>query len=190
MKKRTIRFTGGCCLFLLPFLVLIANQQEHQFQQPLLITSAGQSAEVRLVSVLAKRANLNYTLSKLATPQELDEAKTLVLSLGVSLKGLGAAGVDTNQERERVESLLKHAQDTNKPIICFHLGGEARRGNLSDDFITTFLPFAKLALVVKSGNQDGLFQRICQENNIPLIEVEKAIDALQPFQEMFQTQEL
>jgi hypothetical protein len=188
MKKKTIKFIGGCCLFILPFLVLVADPQEQQFQQPLLITSAGQSAEVQLVSVLAKRANLSYTLSKLATPQELDDAKTLVLSLGVSLKGLGAAGVDTNQEKERVASLLKHAQDTNKSVICFHLGGETRRGQLTDDFITTFLPSAKLALVVKSGNQDGLFLRICQENNIPLIEVERAVDALQPFQEMFQTQ--
>lgn len=190
MKKGIFRFFVGFCVLSLALLVLAGSQQEQKFEQPLLITSAGQSAEVRLVSVLAKRANLDYTLSKLAASPDLDKVNTLVLSLGVSLKGLGAAGVDISQEKERVSSLLKHAQETNKPLICFHLGGEARRGQLSDDFVTDFLPYANAAIIVKSGNQDGLFQRICQENNILLIEVERAIDALQPFQEMFTPQEL
>ena len=187
MKKGTFRFFIGFWTLSLALLVLAADQQEQQFEQPLLITSAGQSAEVRLV--LAKRANLNYTLSKLATSPDLDEANTLVLSLGVSMKGLGAAGVDIDKEQERVSSLLQHAQESNKPLICFHLGGEVRRGQLSDDFITTFLPYANVAIVVKSGNQDDLFGRICRENDILLIEVERVVDALQPFQEMFTTQQ-
>lgn len=185
MKKKTFKFLIGYGILSWTLLAFGVHQQEPQFEQPLLITSAGQSAEVQLVSVLAKRANLTYTISKLAASKDLDEANTLLLSIGVSLKGLGAAGVDIDQEKERVAALVKHAQEVNKPLICLHLGGESRRGQLTDDFITTFLPYAKLALVVKSGNQDGLFQRICQEYNIPLIEVERVIDALQPLQEMF-----
>ncbi len=156
-----------------------------QFEQPLLITSAGQSAEVQLAAVLAKRATLDYTLSKLATAQELHGNKTLVLSLGASLKGLGAAGLDVAQEKGRVEELLAAARKLEVPVICMHLGGEARRGQLTDDFISTFLPHAKMAIVVKSGNKDGLFSTLCEQNNITLIEVERAVDALQPLGEIF-----
>ena len=159
-----------------------------RFEQPLLITSAGQSADVQIAGVLAKRAGLSAVLSKKANGEELESIKTVALVIGVSMKGLGAAGSDPDQEKTRVMSLIEAARGKNIPLLCFHLGGETRRGQLTDDFITTFLPSAKLALVVKSGNQDGLFLRICQENNIPLIEVERAVDALQPFQEMFQTQ--
>jgi hypothetical protein len=189
MMKGTFRFFVGFCLSSLALLVPVGSQPVQKFEQPLLITSAGQSAEVQLVSVLAKRAHLDFTLSKLAAAPELDKVSTLVLSLGVSLKGLGAAGVDINQEKERVSSLLKHAQETDKPLICFHLGGDVRRGQISDEFITDFLPYAKAAIVVKSGNQDGLFQRICQENDILLIEVERVGDALQPFQALFTPQQ-
>jgi len=157
------------------------------FEQPLLITSAGQSAEVQLASVLAKRAGLTYTLSKIATSKDLENIKTLVLVLGTSLKGLGAAGLDTAKEKARVLLLLTEAQKKNIPLLCLHLGGESRRGQLTDEMIEDFLPFAKMAIVVKSGNKDGIFSKICKEKNIPLIEVEKTVDALEPLKQAFKT---
>lgn len=155
------------------------------FEQPLLITSAGQSAEVQLASVLAKRASLDFKLSKLANPADLENIKTLVLVLGVSMKGLGAAGLDLAKEKERISTLIKEAEKKKIPILFLHLGGEARRGQLSDELITLFLPYGKMVIVVKSGNKDKLFNRICNENNIPLIEVEKTVDALAPFKGAF-----
>jgi hypothetical protein len=155
------------------------------FEQPLLITSAGQSAEVQLATVLAKKAGLNYALSKLATGKELENTKTLVLVLGASLKGLGAAGLDVPKEKARVEELVAEAQKKNIPILCLHLGGESRRGELSDSLTFPFLPFAKMAIIVRSANKDGLFTKICQEKKIPLVEVEKMVDAVEPLKAAF-----
>jgi hypothetical protein len=163
----------------------LAEEKDVFFEQPLLITSAGQSAEVQIASVLAKRAGLAYTLSKLATEKELENIKTLVVVLGTSMKGLGAAGLDKAKEKERVKILIEAAEEKNIPVFCLHLGGESRRGQLSDEMINAFLPFAKMAVVVKSGNKDGLFTKICKENDIPLVEVEKAVQVLKPFKEAF-----
>jgi hypothetical protein len=178
-------------LFLLIFFVLALFPQEKKdaasshFEQPLLITSAGQSAEVRLASVLAKRGELDFILSKTATAKDLDNIKTLALVLGVSLKGLGAAGLDLAKEKERVSRLVEEAQNKNIPLLCLHLGGEARRGQLSDELISAFLPKAKMVIVVKSGNKDKFFTRICEEHKITLVEVEKTVDALVPLKEAF-----
>jgi len=155
------------------------------FEQPLLLTSAGQSADVQLGSVLAKKAGLAFTLSKLATGKDLGNYKTLVLVIGASMKGLGAAGLDTNKEKERIKQLLAEAQAKNIPILCLHLGGEARRGELTDELIESSLPLAKMAIVVKAGNKDGIFTKTCKERNIPLIEVEKTLDAVEPLQKAF-----
>lgn len=105
--------------------------------------------------------------------------------LGVSLKGLGAAGLDMAKEKERVNLLVEEAQKKNIPVLCLHLGGETRRGQLSDAFISIFLPKAKMVIVVKSGNKDKLFTRICEEHKIPLIEVEKTVDTLEPLKNAF-----
>ena len=139
-----------------------------------------------MVAILAKRSDLAYTLIKFASAQDLDGVKTLVLSLGASLKGLGAAGLDVQQEKSRLVQLVEAARTRNMPVVCLHLGGQDRRGKLSDDFISTFLPYARLTIVVRSGNQDGLFTRICSQHDIPLIEVEKTVDAMQPFKQVFQ----
>lgn len=184
-KSRTI----GILLFLC-FVTLLLSQEKTEkslpiFKQPLLITSAGQSAEVQLASVLAKRAELEYTLAKTAIPEDLAGQKTVALVLGASLKGLGAAGLDTNQEKNRIKTLLAAAEENGIPVLCLHLGGEARRGTLSDEFIREFLPHAKMLIVVKSGNQDKSFTKICEEKGIPLVEVEKTVHALEPLKRAF-----
>jgi hypothetical protein len=155
------------------------------FEQPFLLTSAGQNADVQMAAVLAKRAGLAYTLAKLAAPKDLENVKTLALVVGVSLKGLGAAGLDMEKEKARLSALITAAQKANISILCLHLGGEARRGVQTDELVSEILPLAKMAIVVKSGNADGIFTKICQAKDIPLIEVEKTADALTPLKNVF-----
>jgi hypothetical protein len=156
-----------------------------RFEQPILFTSAGQSADVQIGGVLAKRGGLTATVSKNATQQELDNHKTLALVIGVSMKGLGAAGLDLKQEKTRVRALIEEAQRKGIPLLFLHLGGEARRGVLSDQMIQTFLPYAQMVIVVKSGNKDGLFTKICAEKNIPLIEVDRTSEVQKPLKDIF-----
>ncbi|NIO48109.1 MAG: hypothetical protein GTN73_01525 [Candidatus Aminicenantes bacterium] len=186
MKKITL-----AALILLVLLILVIFPQERKesssplFEQPLLITSAGQNAEILMASVLAKRAGLDSKLSKIATPKDLVNIKTIVLVLGASSKGLGAAGLDMTKEKERVNLLIEEAQKKTVPLLCLHLGGEARRGPLSDELISAFLPFAKMAIVVKSGNKDGFLSGICEKHDIALVEVEKTADVLTPLKDAF-----
>lgn len=185
MKKITIGTLLIFSLFTAQSFAQANEKNQLKFKQPVLITSAGQSAEVQLASVLAKRADLQYALLKTAAAKDLKGIKTVLLVLGVSMKGLGAAGLDKAQEKKRINALIKEAQQRNIPLLCLHLGGEARRGALSDEFIHSFLPLVQMAIVTKSGNKDGLFSNICKEGNIPLIEVERAADALDPLKKIF-----
>jgi hypothetical protein len=184
MTKNAFTAALGLALVLISAFPIF-SWEDPRFDQPLLITSAGQSAEVQLAAILAKRSELDYVLSKSASAGDMNDAKTLVLSLGASLKGLGAAGLDVRQEKDRVAGLVEAARSRDIPIVCLHLGGQDRRGNLSDEFISTFLPYARFAIVVRSGNQDGLFTRICGQHGIPLQEVEKTVDAMEPLKKAF-----
>jgi len=147
------------------------------FEPPLLITSAGQSPDVQLAVILAKRAGIEHTLSKLAVAKDLEGAKALGLVVGASLKGLGAAGIDTAKEKARVEALLAEAARKGIPVLFLHLGGDQRRGELTDSMVSAYLPAAKMAVIVKSADSDGLFSKICKERGIPLVAVEKTADA-------------
>lgn len=156
------------------------------FEQPLLITSAGQSSgDAQIALQLAKRAGLTATLSKSGSGKDLENQKTLVLVLGASMKGLGAAGMDANKEKERIREIVAEAKKKAIPVLAMHLGGGQRRGELTDEIVNEFLPSAKMAIILKSGNQDGLFTKICKGKEIPLIEVDKSLDAVEPLKKLF-----
>jgi len=155
------------------------------FEQPILLTSAGQSADVQLANVLLKKAGLTFSLAKLASAKDLGNSRTLVLVIGASLKGLGAAGLDMAKEKERVSALFTAAREKSLPVVCLHLGGADRRGEITDALIGEYLPMAKAVLIVKSGNKDGLFTKLCEDKKIPLFEVEKTIDAADALKKIF-----
>ncbi|MEN6560786.1 MAG: DUF6305 family protein [Acidobacteriota bacterium] len=155
------------------------------FDPPMLITSAGQSPDVQLAVVLAKRAGIETTLAKLATARDLGGAGTLGLVVGASLKGLGAAGLDTAKEKARVKALLAEAARRKIPVLFLHLGGEQRRGELTDAMVAEYLPAARMAVIVKSADADGLFSKICRARGIPLVAVEKTAEAAEVLKSAF-----
>jgi hypothetical protein len=159
-----------------------------RFERPILLTSAGQSADVQLANVLLKKAGLTFRLVKLASAGDLENSRTLLLVVGASLKGLGAAGLDMAREKERVAALLAAAGRKSIPVVFLHLGGADRRGEITDALAAEYLPLAKIALVVKSGDRDGFFTRLCADRKIPLIEVEKTIDVADALKMLFKPQ--
>lgn len=188
MKKARGSVLTAAILTLCFFCIVVGQGFDSlpHFEQPVLITTAGQSADLQIAGVLAKRAGLEASLSKNAASQkDLEGKKTLALVIGVSMKGLGAAGLDLDQERIRVKGLIAAAQREAVPLLCLHLGGEARRGKLSDQMIQEFLPHAQMAIVVGPGNEDGLFTKICTDKNIPFLEVERISDVQEPLKKIF-----
>ena len=92
-------------------------------ESPILLTSVGQSADVEMVKVMMDKGGLSPETNSLATEADLGDSKTLVLAIGGSSKGLGAAGIDANQELERVNKLIAAADEKGMTIIALHIGG-------------------------------------------------------------------
>lgn len=144
-------------------------------KEPLLITTAGQSADILMVKILAQKAELQFTMDKLAQPEHLKDHATLVIISGGSTKGLGAAKIDPEAELARVQALIDTARKAKIKIITMHLGGKARRGKLSDRFNKLAAENADCLIVVKSGDEDQFFSDIAAESKIPIFLVEKII---------------
>lgn len=164
-------------LFLIS-LIIIANltvisQEQIKFEKPVLITSAGQSADVTLVSMICKKNQIEVKSIAMATPSDLSGIKTLIIVAGFSSKGLGAAGVSREQEMSRVKDVIKAAKDKKIKILMMHIGGKSRRGNQSDDFNKLSAEAADYMIVVKKGDEDQFFSNISKSKNIPLKLVDK-----------------
>jgi len=166
----SVLFTGG---------VAAEEAEDPRFEQPILITSIGQSPGAMMAKVLAKRVNLEYVYNPTATGEDLEgmNVNSIVAVVGASGKGLGAAGLDIEDEISRVEELFQQVKELGLPVIIMHIEGVQRRGDMSNQLINTFVPKSEYLIAQKSGNDDGLFTELSQENEIPLEEVEKAAGA-------------
>ncbi len=153
---------------------------------PVLLTSIGQSADVEMVKILLNRSKVAFALDAQVKANALSgaKAKTIVLTVGGSSKGLGAAGISVEVELDRTKALIAEARKLGMKIIGIHVGGEARRGELSDKFISATVPFCDYVIVVAEGNQDQLFDRLCG-SKIPLDSVKKIAEAGVPLAAAF-----
>jgi len=125
---------------------------------PLLITNVGQGAESAMVNTMCKMQKIPATLNDTITAEALagKDGKQLfafmAVLVGYSGKGMGAAGVNLDEELARATALLKKAQALKIPVIAMHIGGFERRGDNSDKLIKEVLKYANFAIFVASGN--------------------------------------
>lgn len=145
-----------------------AGLSEAIAEYPVLLTSGGQSADYQMIGTVMGKLEMDYTADNLATSATLEGYKTLIVAVGGSSKGLGAAGIDADGELARLQELLDAAQAADMTIIVMHTGGAARRGDLSDKFIEPIFKYADYAIVVESGDEDGLMAGICAANSTPV----------------------
>ncbi len=166
---------------------------------PVLLTSCGQSPGPAIIKVVLQRLNIPFDLEPLATASMLQKKKdsghpygTVIIVMGASLKGMGAAGISIDDEIKRINALIQEARKQGLTIIGAHVEGMKRRaqgaaaGDTTDEqSIDAVAPQSDILLVNREGNTDGRFTTISRNRNIPLIEVEKNIDLVNELSKIF-----
>lgn len=115
--------------------------------------------------------------------------KTVIFALGASLKGMGASGLTVEAEEARLKRIVDFCQKNKIFIIAVHVGGSALRGAPGSDnerMIDAVAPYADYIVVTKDSNKDGRFTNIAKARNVPLTEVEYALNLVQIFKQIFQ----
>jgi hypothetical protein len=115
--------------------------------------------------------------------------KTVIFAIGASLKGMGASGLTVDSEEARLKKLVADCRQKKVFIIGVHVGGKSTRGAAGSDnerMIDAVAPEADYLIVTKESNFDGRFSKIAKAKNIPLTEVEYALDLVDIFKQVFQ----
>lgn len=179
--------------------VLAGQAQEAKAELPVLVTSCGQSIGPTTIKVVLQRLKLAYDIDPLATPETLQAKakagapyKSLIITMGASLKGMGAAGIAIEDELARTAALIAEARKLGVKVIGAHIEGMKRRaqgaaaGDTTDEqSIDAVAPNSAVLVVLKEGNSDGRFTAIAQAKGIPLVEFEKTIDLIPALEKLF-----
>jgi hypothetical protein len=147
-----------CALLLI--LIFSVAEGGGAFASEIALTSIGQSPDAVMVNVILKRLKIAADYSAGMKAADIADQKVLIAVVGGSSKGLGAAGIDRSEELARGVALIRAAKSKGIKTLVMHVGGEGRRGELSDMFIEGIFPLADALIVVKGANADGLFDRV------------------------------
>ncbi len=170
--------------------VAFADEQTTEtttFEEPILITSGGQSPGALQMMVLAKTGGFDFEFIKDVEPAKENIAafNTIIVVVGASGKGLGAAGIDVDDEIARLEELVSLAKAEGKSVIIAQIEGATRRGPSSDKISDAIAHEAELLLIKKDADEDGKFTTIANENEIEIIHFEKTSDARGVLKDVF-----
>ena len=143
------------------------------------LMSVGQSPDAMMVRVLLRRMKVESHYNAMLKENDLAGHKILIAVIGGSSKGLGAAGIKKEDEILRAKRVFEAAKSKGVRILVMHVGGEGRRGELSDFFVNGAVPYGEKLIVVKGGNEDGLFDKL-KSDSAPIITVDKIQDAQEP----------
>jgi len=164
---------------------------------PLIVTTCGQSPGALMIWVLCKKIKLPCDRVDLLKVEDLKSKaeegnpyKTLIITTGTSMKGMGAAGVDIDYEVARIKAVIEEAKKEGILIIGAHIEGMARRVDATDAAsIALVIPESKLLLIREDSNEDGYFTKAAEELNIPIIIFKETLDLTDVFKKLFSMEE-
>ncbi|MFC2821348.1 MAG: DUF6305 family protein [Sphaerochaeta sp.] len=165
--------------------VTIGKIDKRRFAQPVFVTSFGQSTDAAMIDTVMKRIGVNYVYNATAEASALSGYKTVVIAVGASTKGLGAAGISEADETARAKAIMDFINANGIEVICCHIGGSSRRGSLSDDYADIVMAKAGYIVLKEDANFDYKFTKYAEEHSLPISLIYATKDVLTVFTELF-----
>jgi hypothetical protein len=146
---------------------------------PIIATTCGQSPG----GMMIKMSSMQAKLSPVEEKKDLKVSdlagkgyKTLVVTTGTSMKGMGAAGTNVDQEIERCTALIEAAKAEGIVVVGAHIEGMARRADASDEAtIKAIMPLADFILIIEESDSDGFFTNYAKEIGKELVVAKDAL---------------
>ncbi|ADO76617.1 DUF6305 family protein [Halanaerobium praevalens] len=158
------------------------------FEEPVVVTTCGQSPGALMVKMIAQQVGIKAEQKDLLTAEGLkgNNYKTLIVTMGTSGKGMGAAGTNMKQEAKRIDNLIETAKENGLQVLGAHIEGMSRRADENDaQSIEIVMPQSDALIIKDSSNQDDFFSKKSEELNIPAIFFDKNNEMGKAFQELF-----
>jgi hypothetical protein len=114
--------------------------------------------------------------------------QTVIFAIGASMKGMGASGLTVDSEEARLKKSVEYCKKNKILVLAVHVGGKSTRGPKGSDherMIDAVAPLADYLIVTKESNSDGRFSAIAKAKNIPLTEIEAALDMVEIMKNLF-----
>ena len=178
----------------------LAQKPAVRLEQPVLLTSCGQSPGPLKIKVFFGKLGIEHVYNLQASANDLvarkkegKPFKSLIVVVGASLKGMGAAKVSIEDEIDRIKKLIAEARKQGMKVVGAHVEGMERRAqgaapgdNSDEQSIDAVCPQSDIMVVRKDGDEDKRFTTISTGKNIPLMMFEKNMELSDVLKSLYQ----
>ncbi|WP_411678800.1 DUF6305 family protein [Clostridium thailandense] len=150
-----------------------------------LITSAGQSTEAYIINDVANKLMIHNYFMPQAKMSDLKGINTIVIVVGTSPLGEKLNNINIEDEKKRVEELLKEAKKEKLVVITVYMGGKERRDKSTDELLSIICPQTNYLIGTKEANYDNFLSEAARSSKIPLTLINTVSDIIEPFSSAF-----
>ena len=157
-------------------------------QTPAVVTTCGKSPGALMIRLICKRAKVACDQNDDITAADLagGKYKTLIVTMGTSGKGMGAAGTDIDAEVARVKKVIAEAKKLKMTVIGAHVEGMARRTDKSDQLsIDVVTAGSDILVYTDDGNPDGYFSNLAKEKKLKAYHCKERMGLIEVFKQIF-----
>lgn len=137
-------------------------------EEPVLITSAGQNLDALIIKATFDDMRLKADFLPMADPSVIEHYGQVVISPGISYKGMVASGTTLHEEIERTKAIIEAAREHSSRIVLMHLGGFTQGDAKSQELIELVAQYADVIIAYRdSRGPIEYFLDIAREREIP-----------------------
>ncbi len=157
-------------LMLLPGQAVFAGDCPLILGDSIVITSVGQNLDALIIKTIFDGMGVDADFLPVAPANVLAGYGQVIISPGISYKGIAAAGITVQDEINRGLAIVEAASEHSSQVILMYLGGFLQGDTKSQELIEILAPHADVIIVYKDcGGPIEYFGRLGQEKGIPIL---------------------
>lgn len=154
-------------------------------KEPIIITSAGQSTDTYIIHDISNQLMIRSFFMPQARDEDIKEADTIVFVVGYSSLGMKFQKISYEDEKKRIENLVKKAKDNNLAILAIALGGEQPCDNKNEELLRLICINSDYLIGLRKSGNENILNELSKGWDIPLTLVNKITDITEPFASAF-----
>lgn len=151
---------------------------------PVVITSAGQNTDSYIINDVSNQLMIPGYFMPQAKDSDLSDANTIVFVVGYSALGSKLQNINYEEEKVRIEKLLKKAEDDNLTVLTVVICGE-QFNNKTEQLLRLIGKGTDYLIGLRKSSKESILIELARERDIPLTLVAGVKDIFEPFASAF-----
>lgn len=120
-----------------------------------------------------------------AKAEDMEDINTIVFVVGYSSLGTKLQNISYEEEKARIEKLLKKVEEEEIKVLTVALGGESAREDKTEDLLRLVGAKTDYFILIRGSSIENTMTELARERDIPLTLVNEVKDISGPFASAF-----